>query len=377
MPSTTGSEIRTIGVMFTTKSANESPAALPIRIFGGSPMSVAAPPMLEAITWVSRKGIGEASSASAMRNVTGTMRITVVTLSRKAERNAVTRASKIRMRPGLALPHWALFMARYSKTPVLSRIATITIIPARRPMVFQSMNSVAASCWVTTPKETRTAAPSSAMTVRFTSSKAIRASTRAKSATAKTSCMRERIIQSHNDCARSARRIEGKGGREACTPAEPKDRGRDATRRERHPGYPGAGGPEDPARQQRPRRARCERGRQARGLRHRRAPDGIGPSPLHEDDGQPLLCPRRRRRVGPLPHRRRRQARPRGHDPPGLPGRPWPERARCRPQDGTRRRLERRHHGRRERSGYRQPPRSLRRHRRYRLERQAGGRGAC
>ena len=124
-----------------TKSAKERSAALPIRMFGGSPMSVAAPPMFEAITCVSRKGIGEASRASAIRNVTGTMRITVVTLSRNAERKAVTRASRMRMRPGFALPHWALFMARYSKTPVRSRMATITIIPASSPMVFQSMNS--------------------------------------------------------------------------------------------------------------------------------------------------------------------------------------------------------------------------------------------
>jgi hypothetical protein len=165
MPSTTGSEIRTIGVMFTTKSAKVSSAALPIRMFGGSPIRVAAPPMLEAITCVSKKGIGDVSSASAIRKVTGTMSMTVVTLSRNAERKAVTRARSIRMRPGFAPPHWALFMARYSKTPVRSRIATITIIPARSPMVFQSMNSVDASCWVTTPKETRIAAPSRAMTV--------------------------------------------------------------------------------------------------------------------------------------------------------------------------------------------------------------------
>jgi hypothetical protein len=64
------------------------------------------------------------------------MRITVVTLSKKAERKAVTNASRISILPGRALPHWALFMARYSKTPVFSRMAAITIIPARSPMVF-------------------------------------------------------------------------------------------------------------------------------------------------------------------------------------------------------------------------------------------------
>ena len=136
-----------MGAKLRTKSAKERSAALPIRMFGGSPMRVDAPPMFEAITCVSRKGIGEVSRASAIRNVTGTMSITVVTLSRNAERKAVTSASRMSMRPGFALPHWALFMARYSKTPVRSRMATITIIPARSPMVFQSTNSVAACSW--------------------------------------------------------------------------------------------------------------------------------------------------------------------------------------------------------------------------------------
>ena len=93
------------------------------------------------------------------------------------------------MRPGRALPHWALFMARYSKTPVFSRMATITIIPARRPMVFQSTNSVAACSWSRMPKEMRMAAPSSAATVRFKTSNAMSARTTANSATAKNSCI--------------------------------------------------------------------------------------------------------------------------------------------------------------------------------------------
>src|SRR5918993_1096226 len=195
MPRTTGSETRTIGDMCTTKSAKVRPAALPIRMFGGSPMRVDAPPMFDAMTCVSKNGIGEASRASAIRNVTGTMRMTVVTLSRKAERNAVTMASSMRMRPGRALPHWALFMARYSKTPVRSRIATITIIPARSPMVFQSMNSLAACSWLTTPKATSTAAPRRASTVRWASSKAMNASTSTKRPIAKTSCTVHRIVQ--------------------------------------------------------------------------------------------------------------------------------------------------------------------------------------
>jgi hypothetical protein len=40
----------TIGVMWTRKSLKVSPARLPMMMFGGSPISVAAPPMLEART---------------------------------------------------------------------------------------------------------------------------------------------------------------------------------------------------------------------------------------------------------------------------------------------------------------------------------------
>jgi hypothetical protein len=117
------------------------------------------------------------------------MRITVVTLSRKAERTAVTRLSRIRILPGRALPSCALLIARYSKTPVLFRTTTITIIPARRPIVFQSINSLAASLCSTTPKQTITTAPKRAATVRFTSSKAMTASTTTKSVMAKISCI--------------------------------------------------------------------------------------------------------------------------------------------------------------------------------------------
>src|SRR5918993_4134778 len=188
-PSTTGKVSRTTGVRAKAKSRKDRSAALPMRMLGGSPIRVAAPPTFEAITCVSRKGVGEDSRASAIRNVTGTISITVVTLSKNAERKAVTTERRMRMRPGRAFPHWALFMARYSKTPVLSRMATITIIPARSPMVFQSMNSLAACFWSRTPKAIRMAAPSRAATVRFSTSNAMSARTKTNSATAKSSCI--------------------------------------------------------------------------------------------------------------------------------------------------------------------------------------------
>ena len=63
--------------------------ALPIMMFGGSPMRVAVPPMFEAMICVRRYGIGSSFRIFVMLNVTGTMSSTVVTLSRKAENTAV------------------------------------------------------------------------------------------------------------------------------------------------------------------------------------------------------------------------------------------------------------------------------------------------
>src|SRR5918994_1287758 len=97
----------TTGARLRTKSAKDSPEALPMMMLGGSPIRVAAPPTLEAITCVIRNGNGETLSASAIRNVTGTMRMTVVTLSRNAESPAVTRASSTMIHPGRARPHCA------------------------------------------------------------------------------------------------------------------------------------------------------------------------------------------------------------------------------------------------------------------------------
>ena len=61
-----------------------SPVAPAIMMFGGSPISVAVPPMLEAMISISTSGIGSMSSVSASRNVIGTMSRTVVRLSRNA-----------------------------------------------------------------------------------------------------------------------------------------------------------------------------------------------------------------------------------------------------------------------------------------------------
>ena len=82
-----------IGARFSMNAMKVSSfTALPIMMFGGSPMSVAVPPIFDARICVSRKGIGFKCSFCVMLKVTGTMRSTVVTLSRNAEKTAVMMA---------------------------------------------------------------------------------------------------------------------------------------------------------------------------------------------------------------------------------------------------------------------------------------------
>ena len=74
---------------FTIKSLKLSPAALPIIMLGGSPISVAVPPTLDAKICVIKNGTGLSPSISVTAIVIGPTKSTVVTLSRKAERTAV------------------------------------------------------------------------------------------------------------------------------------------------------------------------------------------------------------------------------------------------------------------------------------------------
>ena len=66
-------------------AVNERPVAPAMRMLGGSPISVAVPPMLETMISMTTSGIGSTSSASASRNVIGTISSTVVRLSRNAD----------------------------------------------------------------------------------------------------------------------------------------------------------------------------------------------------------------------------------------------------------------------------------------------------
>ena len=66
-------------------------SADPIMMLGGSPIMVAAPPMFEKSTSAMSSGMGLKSSTLANWMVTGVSKSIVVTLSKNADRTAVTR----------------------------------------------------------------------------------------------------------------------------------------------------------------------------------------------------------------------------------------------------------------------------------------------
>ncbi len=95
------------------KSRNESSlTAVPIMMFGGSPISVAVPPMLLASTSTSTSGIADTRNRSASRSVIGTISRIAVRLSRKAERRPVTPASRKTRRIGRPFESCATRSAR-------------------------------------------------------------------------------------------------------------------------------------------------------------------------------------------------------------------------------------------------------------------------
>ena len=145
-------------------------------MFGGSPISVAVPPMLEAIASAIRNGTGVTPSRSQTSRVTGATSSTVVTLSSSADATAVITISITITANGRPRARLADQIARYSNTPVCLTMLTMIIIPSSRKMTFQSTpvsslkNAVFAS---TTPSSTMTAAPPRAAATRWIRSVAI------------------------------------------------------------------------------------------------------------------------------------------------------------------------------------------------------------
>mmetsp|Transcript_23334 Transcript_23334/g.36502 ORF Transcript_23334/g.36502 Transcript_23334/m.36502 type:complete len:263 (+) Transcript_23334:1668-2456(+) len=115
----------------------------PMMIFGGSPIMVAVPPTLEKIASEIRKGRGSMFTSLHSLQVTGAISKMVVTLSKKAERTAVTKQSS---KHSLVLSPPESLQARtpvHSNTPVLMVIPTISIIPHKRPRVPWSIHPTA------------------------------------------------------------------------------------------------------------------------------------------------------------------------------------------------------------------------------------------
>ncbi len=92
----------TIGVRFFIKSLKEKLAAPLTRILGGSPINVAVPPIFADIMTATRNGIDDTFSVFVTERLIGTSKRTVVTLSRKADANAVKRAKRINILHGSA-----------------------------------------------------------------------------------------------------------------------------------------------------------------------------------------------------------------------------------------------------------------------------------
>jgi hypothetical protein len=137
--SRTSITMMTIGAMFTRKALKDNPLRAPMMMFGGSPTSVAAPPMLDAKTSAINSGTGLTSSASQTSRVTGAISNTETTLGRIAEANAITTISSIMIRSGEPLARLTAQIATYSNTPVWRRMLTIIIIPSIKKMTSQSI----------------------------------------------------------------------------------------------------------------------------------------------------------------------------------------------------------------------------------------------
>jgi len=127
-----------IGPSNLRKSIKPNPLAEPIKMFGGSPIKVAVPPIFAERTPASKNIRGETSSASATRKIIGAKRSIVVTLSRKAEKRAIVTMKNIRRALTLPLETLTTCTATNSKNPVVLSVPTTIIMPIRILIVLKS-----------------------------------------------------------------------------------------------------------------------------------------------------------------------------------------------------------------------------------------------
>lgn len=145
-------------------------------MFGGSPIRVAAPPMLHAITSAIRYGTTGTPSLVQTAIVTGAISRTVVTLSSHADRNAVAKIRSTISRYGRPCDRLAAQIATNSNSPVRLRTETISIMPSSRKMTFQSIPATSeknACSGRVAPISSMTTAPPRAAVTRWTLSVAI------------------------------------------------------------------------------------------------------------------------------------------------------------------------------------------------------------
>ena len=128
-----------IGARWIRKSLKERPARLAMMMLGGSPINVAVPPMFDANASAIKNGAGPISSRSHTSSVTGATSNTVVTLSSRADANAVTSTSRIMMRSGEPWARLAAQIAVYSNTPVCRSTLTMIIMPSSKKTTSQSI----------------------------------------------------------------------------------------------------------------------------------------------------------------------------------------------------------------------------------------------
>mmetsp|Transcript_1057 Transcript_1057/g.2908 ORF Transcript_1057/g.2908 Transcript_1057/m.2908 type:complete len:302 (+) Transcript_1057:151-1056(+) len=162
-------------MMKPSKVTPSSPASmLPMIMFGGSPIIVAAPPMLLKSASEMRYGTGSTSSTLQSSMVTGASSSIVVTLSRKAESTAVVMQSATSSRRSLPSLHSRARTAQNWKRPVSDSSCTRIIMPKSSARVPPSIQPMTISRLGGSPSTVRISSPRkepiSATSVRCTTS---------------------------------------------------------------------------------------------------------------------------------------------------------------------------------------------------------------
>ena len=136
----------TTGIVSSSRNCMKvSPAPDPIMMFGGSPISVAVPPMFAAMIVGRITRSGGAPTRWAAARTTGATKITVVTLSRKADAMAVNHHKRTIARTGRPPNRSRMRSTAQPKTPVSLSTPTKAIIAASKSSTLISSACAVAS----------------------------------------------------------------------------------------------------------------------------------------------------------------------------------------------------------------------------------------